>query len=186
MDPEGVLELFYAECGAAPDYRFRPAIESLPFRCRYKESYFFGVHLPLTRPLPKRIDTSLQQYVGLHAYDAVVLADIDPVVFDADDLHNLLAYVEAGGGLMLIAGPHSFSAGNRNWGPLREALPGLIQLRNPRGPDPCDIKGPGEMAEVTLGDDHAMTTGLTGNLGQVSMVEPVLASCDATVLLRAN
>ena len=93
MDPEGIREMFYAECGDAPDYHFRHATSLLPFRYRCHESYFHGVHLPLTHPLPKRLDITLQQYVGLHRYDAIVLADIDPVILDADDLHNLHAYV---------------------------------------------------------------------------------------------
>ena len=73
MDPEGVREVFYAECGAAPDYGVRAAIRDLPFAVRSKESLFTGVHLPLTRPLPKRLDATLQQFTSLHAYDAIVL-----------------------------------------------------------------------------------------------------------------
>ena len=190
MDPEGIREVFYAECGDAPDYRFRPATNLLPFRWRCQESYFHGVHLPLTRPLPKRLDITLQQHVGLHRYDAIVLADIDPVILDADDLHNLLAYVESGGGLMLIAGPHSFSAGQRNWGPLCEALPGVIEMRTPRctrtrhDPEPVEVVP--DVLEVQLGDNHPVTTGLSDGLGSVQLIEPVTAADNAAVLLRAG
>src|SRR5688572_26121103 len=100
MDPEGIRQTFYAECASAPDYGVRTALRELPFAVRCDESRFVGVHLPLTRRLPKRLDTSLQQWVPLHSYDAIIFADIDSVVFDANDLHNLQAYVEAGGGLL--------------------------------------------------------------------------------------
>ena len=70
MDPEGVREVFFAECGAAADYGIRRALRSLPFMLRFKESFFFGVHLPLTTPLPKRLDTMMAQRTGLHAFDA--------------------------------------------------------------------------------------------------------------------
>ena len=101
MDQEGVYEVFYAECGSACDYGVRDAIRSLPFNARWLEGYFVGLHLPLTRRLPKRLDEELQQEVGLHRYDAIALAGVDPSVLDADDLLNLLAYVERGGGLLL-------------------------------------------------------------------------------------
>ena len=47
MDPEGIREVFYAECGASGDYGVRTAMRALPFPSRWEESYFVGVHLPL-------------------------------------------------------------------------------------------------------------------------------------------
>lgn len=186
MDPEGVRQIFHAECGDAPDYRVREAVRTLPWRARLDESRFFGVHLPLTRPLPKRLDTTLQQSVGLHLYDAVVLADIDPVVFDADDLMNLLAYVEAGGGLLLIGGPHSFSRAQRNWGPLREALPASIPLQTQRRSklwnDPFPQETIPAPQPVELRQPHPATRGLGGTLGLLRHVQPLQPADGAAVL----
>ena len=190
MDPEGVREVFYAECGAAADYGVRRALRSLPFMHRCKESFFNGVHLPLTLPLPKRLDTMMAQRTGLHAYDAVILADIDAVVFDADDLMNLQAYVEVGGGLLLMGGPNSFSKAQRGWGPLREALPASIDLQpqkktklwnDPFPPDP--VRSP---AAVTLGQPHPVSGGLTGDLGVVMNVQPIHPKPEALVLASAG
>ncbi|NQU10702.1 hypothetical protein HQ590_07930 [bacterium] len=190
MDPEGIRQIFFAECSDAPHFGIREALDTLPFPNRRYESYFFGVHLPLTFPLPKRLDTTLQQTVGLHLHDAVILSDIDPIVFDADDLLNLQAYVEAGGGLLVLPGPHSFSQAQRNWGPLRETLPGAIELRTQRRSklwnDPFPAESLPDPADVTTGDPHPVTRGLTGTLGRVRRLEPVTATPGASVLLRAG
>jgi len=190
MDPEGIRQIFFAECGDAPAFRLREALDSLPFPARRYESYFFGVHLPLTDPLPKRLDTTLQQTVGLHLYDTIILADIDPVIFDADDLLNMQAYVEAGGGLLLLPGPHSFSRAQRNWGPVREVLPATIELQTQRRSklwnDPFPTEAIADIVAVERGDPHLITRGLTGPLGQVRHQEPVCPAAAASVLLRAG
>lgn len=59
MDPEGVREVFFAECGSAADYGVQRALRELPYLARFDYSQFVGVHLPLTRKIPKRIDRSL-------------------------------------------------------------------------------------------------------------------------------
>jgi uncharacterized membrane protein len=189
MDPEGIREIYYAECGVAEDYGVRRAFRSLTVPVRWKESFFYGVHLPLTLPLPKRLDISLQQYVALHAYDAVVLADIDPVVFDADDLLNLQAYVEGGGGLMILGGPHTLSDAQRNWGPIREVLPVNIPL----APDkkillwndfPVPVDRPPR--EVSSDASHPVTHGLSSGLGQIRNIQPIEAKTEATILALAG
>ena len=188
MDPEGVREVFYAFHGTAPNYGVRNAIRELPFVARWQESRFVGLHLPLTKPLPKRIDVGLQQHVGLHRCDAVVLAGIDPVVFDADDLLNLLAYVESGGGLLLMGGSSSFDKAQRGWGPLRDALPASITpLYGPRRPK---RHGHGAEEKALLGvspaQPHPVTRGLSGPLGSVANVQPIEAQSGATVLVTAD
>ncbi|MBI2195045.1 MAG: hypothetical protein HYU36_23940 [Planctomycetes bacterium] len=190
MDPEGVREVFYAECAAAPDTGFRSALRSLPLRARFKESFFKGVHLPLTRRLPKRLDFTLQQYTGLHAYDAVALADIDPVVFDAEDLMNLEAYVEGGGGLLMWAGPNSFSKAVRHWGPLRPALPAACTLRPERRTrpwhEPRPVETPPEALAVRLTESHPVTRGLGGPLGVVRRLDALTPAPGAAVLASAG
>ena len=189
MDPEGVRQVFLAECGSAADYGIRRALRALPFAARFTESFFYGVHLPLTRPLPKRLDVTLQQHVGLHACDAVVLADIDPVIFDADDLLNLLAYVEAGGGLLLAGGPNSFCNAQRNWGPLREALPASFMIGPTRrtrlwnAPPPTEEQIAPE--PVLLVDEHPLGRGLCGELGTTAHLHAVQPEPDASVVAAA-
>ena len=189
MDPEGIREIYYAECGAAEDYGVRRAFRSLTVPVRWKESFFYGVHLPLTLPLPKRLDVSLQQYVGLHAYDAVVLADIDPVVFDADDLLNLQAYVEGGGGLLILGGPHSLASAQRNWGAMREVLPATIPLAPDKKTQlwntvPAVVERPRRTVSATA--SHPVTRGLSGPLGKVCNLQPIEVKPEATVLATAG
>ena len=188
MDPEGVREVFYAEHGAAADYGVRDAVRSLPFLVRKEESLFVGLHLPLTKPLPKRIDVQLQQYVGLHRYDAVVLAGIDPVIFDADDLMNLLAYVESGGGLLLLGGVNAFDQAQRGWGTLREALPASITpLLVARRPGVHEQRHAEKTwHEVSLAQPHPITRGLSGPLGRVANMQQIEAQPGATVLATAD
>lgn len=188
MDKEGVYEIFNAACGWAGDYGVHDAVRSFPWRARCEDSQFVGVHLPLTRRLPKRLDVTLQQSPGLHRYDAVVLADVDPVILDADDLWNLLAYVECGGGLLLMAGPHSFGKAQRNWGPLREALPAAILMERrvkPRLTDP-EENDDVEAVPVALWRPHAVTRGLSGTLGVVPRVAPIHPRKEGTVLAAAG
>ena len=188
MDPEGVREVFYAFHGSAPNYGVRNALGDLPFLVRQQDSRFVGLHLPLTRALPKRIDIQLQQYVGLHRYDMLVLAGIDAVVFDADDLHNLLAYVEAGGGLLLLGGSSSFDKAQRGWGPLREALPATIApLHEPRRPRvPKKAPPTADRFAVSPAQPHPITQGLSGPLGRVGPLQPIEAKPHATTLATAN
>jgi len=171
MDPEGIREVFLAECGAAADYGTRRALRSLPFPVRFQESFFYGVHLPLTRKLPKRLDTVMAQRTGLHAYDAIVLTDIDPVIFDADDLWNLLAYVEGGGGLLLMGGPNSFNKAQRGWGPFREALPADIDFQPQKKTKlwNTEFKPEPEPTAVPLvpGSPHPSSLGIDRDLGKV-------------------
>lgn len=189
MDPEGVRDIFYAESAIFLHYGVREAIKALPFRARSLDSRFVGVQLPLTRRLPRRLDIVYQQYPGLHAMDAVVLADIDPTVFDADDLQNLAACVEAGGGLLLLAGPNSFSRAQRNWGALREVLPVDIPLQTNRKTklwnDPLPEAERAELP-VAVGAPHPVTRGIVPALGQVSTLHPMTVREGAQVLATAG
>jgi len=189
MDPEGVREVFFAECGAAPDYGVRNAIRSVPFPCRSKDSYFFGLHLPLTYCLPKRLDFTLQQTPGLHTYDAILLVDIDPSILDADDLLNLLAYVEAGGGLLMMAGPNSFSRAQRGWGPLCEALPVNIPLRPTRSKTETGeltVSGCERRVTVRPMEPHPVSSGLSSPLGSTFTFNPVTAKDGSGVIAAAE
>jgi len=183
MDPEGVREVFLAEAGDESCYGIREALRALPFLCRFKQSYFHGVHLPLTYRLPKRLDTSLQQFTGLHAYDAIVLAGIDPVILDADDLLNLRAYVERGGGLMLIGGRHAFDNAQRGFGPLEAALPARPVPKTTDGQR--EATGP-KAADVRLCAGHPIARGLSSDLGRAGVVQPLELAPHAQVVAQAD
>ncbi len=190
MDREGVREVFLAEAGDQSHCGVREALRALPFLTRATHSYFHGVHLPLTYRLPKRLDRTLQQFTGMCSFDAIVLAGIDPVILDADDLLNLCAYVERGGGLMLIGGSHAFDNAQRGFGPLETALPArpLLKPESAR-PDPWDWGGEVEApigADVRLAGAHPITRGLSGEPGRVSVIQPLELRQGAEVLAEAG
>jgi len=189
MDPEGVREIFYAESAVGLEYGVRAAVKSLPYLARVKDSLSKGLHLPLTRKLPKRLDTTLQMTTGLHAYDAIVLADIDPAILDADDLWNLLAYVEAGGGLLLIAGPNAFNKAQRGWGSLEPALPISITLKPQKRTklwnDPFQHEEPPVLSvEPVVG--HPVLRGVNGPFGQTRTAQDCALRKGATALAMAG
>ena len=191
MDPEGVREVFLAEVGGGTQYGIREAVRSLPFLARFRRSYFHGVHLPLTYPLPKRLDTALQQFTGMHSYDAIVLCGIDPVIFDADDLLNLCAYVERGGGLMLMGGGHAFSNAERSFGPLEDALPAVPILGAVRREDATIPHEHRKVAtppsvNVQLCDHSPITRGLSSGLGCLQVVHKLDLKPDAQVVAEAG
>jgi len=189
MDPEGVREIFYAESSVGLEYGVRAAVKSLPYLARVKDSLSKGLHLPLTRKLPRRLDTTLQMTTGLHAYDAIVLADIDPAIFDADDLWNLLAYVEAGGGLLLIAGPNAFNKAQRGWGPLDPALPISIALKPQKRTklwnDPFQQEEPPVLSVEPVAG-HPVIRGLNGPYGQTKSAQECALRKGATALAMAG
>jgi uncharacterized membrane protein len=197
MDPEGVREIFFAESAVGLEYGVRAAVRSLPYLARIHDSLSKGLHLPLTRKLPKRLDAALQLSPGLHTYDAIVLADIDPSILDADDLWNLLAYVEAGGGLLLIAGPNAFNRAQRGWGPLDPALPVEIALQPQkrtklwneayRKEEPAVL--PVEQARLPfpfLPAHHPVLRGVNGPFGQTKSAQECVLRPGATALATAG
>lgn len=61
--------------------------------------------------IPFPVDELFTQHLA--SFDAVVLQDIDAVTYRLERyLPNLKAYVDAGGGLIMVGGPASFSGGN--------------------------------------------------------------------------
>jgi len=189
MDPEGVREIFFAESAVGLEYGVRAAVTSLPYLARIKDSLSKGLHLPLTRKLPKRLDAALQLSPGLHTYDAIVLADIDPTVLDADDLWNLLAYVEAGGGLLLMAGPNAFNRAQRGWGPLDPALPVEITLTPQKRTKLWnEAYRPEEPAVLPVepAAGHPVLRGVNGPFGQTKCGQECALRHGATALATAG
>jgi uncharacterized membrane protein len=111
----------------------------------------------------------------LRSFDAVILQDIDAVRYKLTKyLARLAAYVELGGGLIMVGGPSSFAGGNYAGTPLDSILP----VEQPDDDKPSDPKSfvpryteAGHAAEVTrpirdlLGDALPEMAG-TNFLGQ--------------------
>ena len=89
----------------------------------------------------------------LRSFDAVILQDIDAVRYRLTSyLARLAAYVELGGGLIMVGGPSSFAGGNYAGTPLDSILP----VEQPQDDKPFDSKPfvpryteAGHAAEVT-------------------------------------
>jgi uncharacterized membrane protein len=89
----------------------------------------------------------------LRSFDAVILQDIDAVRYRLNNyLPRLAAYVELGGGLIMVGGPSSFAGGNYAGTPLDSILP----VEQPQDDKPFDSKAfvpryteAGHAAEVT-------------------------------------
>lgn len=187
MDPEGVREVFFAESSVGLEYGVKAAVGGLPVRARVHESLSKGLHLPLTRPLPRRLDVSLQLSPGLHAFDAIVLADIDPAILTADELWNLLAYVEAGGGLLLMAGPNAFNKAQRGWGPLAAALPIDIALTPTKQTTLWNdaVREKAREVRPVIAADHPVARGIGAPLGETATWQTVTLR-DGTVVAQAG
>jgi uncharacterized membrane protein len=72
--------------------------------------------------IPFPVDELFTQHLA--SFDAVVLQDIDAVTYRLERyLPNLRAYVEAGGGLIMVGGPSSFSGGNYAGTAVEAVLP---------------------------------------------------------------
>ncbi len=112
----------------------------------------------------------------LRSFDAVILQDIDAARYKLSRyLGRLAAYVQLGGGLIMVGGPSSFAGGSYAGTPLDSILP----VEQPKRDKPSDPKAfvprytqAGHAAEVTrpirdlLGDALPEMAG-TNHLGQI-------------------
>jgi len=176
MDPHGVLESLVIEIANNAFYNIEPVIESLPYPMRVRKSLFTGKHLPLTYPLPKRIDKSFQGHAGLMAYDLIAIAGVDVNTFTPQERLNLASYVLHGGALILFGGSCSFGKSDGTYQLLEGALPADIPLGGE-----IDVYEKGE-----LGEGHPVTKGLVGDFGMVSRVHPLEIKPEGKVLLKAG
>lgn len=76
------MNIFLARIANNDFYKLEPAIRSFPYKdIEIRQSSYRGTAFPLSYPLPPRIDRSHQGYWGLQAYDVLILAGVDPIVF---------------------------------------------------------------------------------------------------------
>lgn len=92
--------------------------------------------------------------------------------------------MECGGGLLLFAGEHAFYHAQRNWGPLREALPAEVVLKcqHPDATVPEALR----RGSARLAKPHPVTSSLGGPLGEVSAVHPLDPKPSAEVLAEVE
>jgi len=143
---------------------------------RVRTSLFRSTQFPLTYPLPKRLDAQMQGWYGLQAYDLLVLAGVDPEVISPKEMRDIVAFVEHGGGLMLIGGAVSGSARIGTYEPLSAVNPVQFLPAND-----IDVQ-----AKATASSEHPVTRGLPSFEGLVQSVHAVAPCPDANVLMKAG
>lgn len=80
--------------------------------------------------IPFPVDELFEEH--LPSFDAVVLQDIDAEEYGlARHLRRLSRYVEGGGGLVLVGGPHAFAAGGYDRSSLANVLPTELEAPRP-------------------------------------------------------
>jgi uncharacterized membrane protein len=91
-------------------------------------------------------------------YDAYIIGDVAADSFDPETLHALAARVEAGSGLMMIGGHHSFGGGGWASTPLADILPVEMSPADfrPDGTDDSDLQigGDVQMVPTPQGLEH--------------------------------
>ena len=133
---------------------------------------FRGFRVPLE---PMNFDPGHEGFAWLNSYDLVILAGLDPVVLSPGEHLALVAFVERGGGLLLVGGSHSFGNAEGTWLPLEPILP----VRVLRGLDVQVNAMPGLST-------HPIARGLPAPLGYVGKVHPVEPRPDAQVAMKVN
>ena len=100
--------------------------------------------------IPFPVDELFSEH--LPSFDAVILQDIDASRYKlAPHLESLASYVEAGGGLIMVGGPSSFSGGNYAGSALARVLPVTMdETRKPfdNGEFVPDVSAAGETVPI--------------------------------------
>ena len=143
---------------------------------RIRTSLFRSTQFPLSYPLPKRLDRDMQGWYGLQAYDLVVLAGVDPEVLSPKEMRDLVAFVEHGGGLLIVGGVVFGSRRIGTWEPLHAVLPVSFLAQ-----DDVTVNTPAEAVQ-----EHPITRGIPPIRGRVQSVHAVQPVDGATVLMRVG
>ena len=143
---------------------------------RVRTSLFRSTQFPLTYPLPRRLDAEMQGWHGLQAYDMLVLAGIDPEVLSPKEMRDIVAYVEHGGGLLLVGGAVSGSARIGTYEPLAAVMP----------VDFLPTEDLSVNARPSYLDPHGATFGMPAMNGRVQTVHAVRTRPEARILMEAG
>jgi len=133
---------------------------------------FRGLRVPLE---PLNFAPGDAGFANLGRYDIVLLAGLDPVVLKAEEQLALAAFVERGGGLMLLGGSHSLGNAEGTYLLLERALPARV-LRG------LDV----EVDAMPTPSSHPIGRGLPTPLGYVRKVHPIEPRPEAEVVMRAD
>ena len=133
---------------------------------------FRGFRVPLE---PLNFDPAEDGFADLNGYELVILAGLDPVVLTPLEHLALVAYVERGGGLLLLGGTHSFSNAEGTYLPLDPILPVRI-LRN------LDV----EVNALPTMSAHPIARGLPSPVGYINKVHPVEPKAPAQVAMKVG
>ena len=118
------MNVFFIRPSNNSYYGVREALLDQPrWDVRVRTSLFRSTQFPLTYPLPRRLDADMQGWHGLQAYNLLVLAGIDPEVLSPKEMRDIVAYVEHGGGLLIIGGAVCGSARIGTYEPLSPVMP---------------------------------------------------------------
>lgn len=167
------MRVFYVRPSDNGNYGIEEGLATLaPPPERVDLALFRGLRLPLQA---LNYDPSLRGLADLNRYDLVILAGVDPIIFSSRDHLALLAFVERGGGLMLVGGTHSFGNSEGTYLPLVPMLP--VEIR--RG---LDV----EVNALPRGAKHPIARGLPEPLGYISKVHPVEPTPGAEVALNVG
>ena len=133
---------------------------------------FRGYRVPL---VPLNYDPDERGFAALNGCDLVILAGLDPVALTPQEHLALVAFVERGGGLLLIGGTHSFGNAEGTYFPLAVMLPVEIQ----RG---LDV----EVNALPHPAEHPIARGLPEPLGYIGKLHPVEPKPGTHVALTVN
>jgi len=167
------MRVFYVRPSDNGDYGIEDALTMLAQPPEEVDvAVFRGLRVPLE---PLNFDPSEQGFAALHRYDLVILAGLDPVVLAPSECLALVAFVERGGGLMLLGGSHSFSNAEGTYHLLAPILP--VEVRRW-----LDV----EVNGLPHGTGHPIARGLPEPAGYIAKVHPVEAKPGAQVVMTAG
>jgi len=167
------MRVFYVRPSDNGDYGIEDALATLAAPPEEVDvALFRGLRVPLE---PLSFDPAERGFASLHRYDVVILAGLDPVVLTPSECLALVAFVERGGGLMLLGGSHSFSNAEGTYHLLSPILP--VEVRRW-----LDV----EVNGLPHATGHPIARGLPEPAGYVVKVHPVEAKPGAQVVMTAG
>ncbi len=103
--------------------------------------------------IPFPVDELFEEH--LTSFDAVVVQDLDAEEYGLSrHLRRLARYVEGGGGLVLVGGPHAFAAGGYDRSSLAPVLPTMLEGGHP------ELASPFVPRASSLATEHPVTRAL--------------------------
>jgi hypothetical protein len=167
------MRVFYVRPSDNGNYGIEEALRGMPRPPeRLDLALFRGLRLPLH---PLNYDPAEHGLAALSRYDLVILAGVDPIAFFSQEQLALLAFVERGGGLILVGGRHSFSNAEGTYLPLAPLLPAQIE----RGLD-IEVNAPPRAT------GHVIARGLPEPMGYISKVHPLESKAAAETVLTVG